>query len=65
MISFVPKEFPELAVYDGVRFQVDERKTPYNQQDKNVPWEEAKIVRNKDGSSYAVTFSKAKLPALT
>ena len=60
MISFVPKEFPELAVYDGVRFQVDERKTPYNQQDKNVPWEEAKIVRNKDGSSYAVTFSKGE-----
>jgi hypothetical protein len=57
VIGFEPAEFPELASYTGVRFQVDENKTPYNKEDKKIQWEDVSIERNKDGVSYTVTFT--------
>lgn len=57
VIAFDQKEFPELASYKGVRFQVDENKTPYNKEDKKITWDDVSIVRNKDGATYTVTFS--------
>ncbi|HTL81384.1 MAG TPA: hypothetical protein VL651_06755 [Bacteroidia bacterium] len=56
VIAFEPSEFPELSVYKGVRFQVDETKTPYNKKDKNIQWEDVNIARNADRKSYTVTF---------
>jgi hypothetical protein len=60
-IAFDPVEFPELTVYKGVRFEVDETKTPYNRADKNIDWEDVSIERNTDGKTFSVTFSKADL----
>ncbi|MEO5641968.1 MAG: hypothetical protein ABIQ40_09615 [Bacteroidia bacterium] len=57
VIGFDPVEFPELASYDGVRFQVDEEKTPYNKEDRKITWEDVSILRNKDGATYTVTFT--------
>ncbi|MDQ3108427.1 MAG: hypothetical protein M3R17_00905 [Bacteroidota bacterium] len=57
VIGFEPAEFPELASYDGVRFQVNEDKTPYNREDKKIKWEDVSIERNRDGVSYTVTFT--------
>lgn len=57
-ISFEPNEFPELNAYKGVRFEVDEAKTPYDKNDKKVQWEDVAIVRNKDGATYTITFTK-------
>lgn len=57
VIDFEPLEFPELASYANVRFQVNEAKTPYDKDDKNIKWEDVSIARNKDGISYTVTFT--------
>lgn len=57
VIGFEPAEFPELASYKGVRFQVDEEKTPYDKEDKKITWEDVSILRNKDGATYTVTFT--------
>ncbi|MCX6310067.1 MAG: hypothetical protein NT084_00320 [Bacteroidetes bacterium] len=57
VIKFDAKEFPELASYEGVRFQVDEKKTPYNTEDKKVVWDDVAIVRNADGATYTVTYT--------
>ncbi|CAN5366182.1 hypothetical protein BH09BAC5_BH09BAC5_12090 [soil metagenome] len=57
VIGFEPTEFPELASYKGVRFQVDEKKTPYDKKDKEIKWEDVSIERNRDGITYTVTFT--------
>lgn len=56
-IRFEPNDFPELSVYKGVRFEVDENKTPYNVNDKKVEWEDVQISRG-EKQSYTVTFTK-------
>lgn len=56
-IKFEPKDFPELAIYKGVRFEVDEAKTPYNADDKKVQWEDVQISRA-EKQAYKVTFTK-------
>ena len=61
VINYEPAEFPELNSYKGVRFEVDEVKTPYNKEDKKVKWEDVQILRNKDGATYTVTFTKDDL----
>ncbi len=57
VIGFEPTEFPELASYKGVRFQVDEIQTPYDKNDKLIKWEDVSIERNSDGRKYTVTFT--------
>ena len=61
-IRFEPNDFPELSVYKGVRFEVDEKKTPYNPEDKKVEWEDVQISRG-EKQSYIVTFSKGEKTA--
>lgn len=63
-IAFDPNEFPELNAYKGVRFQVDEKQTPYDRNDKKVQWEDAQIKRNKDNRTYTVTFTKGDRQAV-
>jgi hypothetical protein len=58
VIKFEQSEFPELASYKSIRFQVDETKTPYDEKDKEIKWEDVSILRNADGVTYAVTFFK-------
>ncbi len=57
-IAYNPAEFPELNAYKGVRFEVDESKTPYNRADSKIQWEDVNITRNPDGATYTVVFTK-------
>lgn len=56
-IAFDPYEFPELAAYKGVRFEVDESQTPYNKEDKKTAWEDVTIKRVKNKNNFKVTFT--------
>lgn len=57
-IDFDPLEFPELNAYKGLRFEVDEKRTPYNRADRKIQWDDARIARNSDGRTLTVTFTK-------
>jgi hypothetical protein len=59
-IKFDPAEFPELTVYKGVRFEVDENKTPYDKNDKKIEWEDVVVKRNRGNETYTVTFTKGE-----
>ncbi|MCU0436045.1 MAG: hypothetical protein MUC87_21490 [Bacteroidia bacterium] len=60
-IDFDPLEFPELNAYKGLRFEVDEARTPYNRADRKIQWDDARIARNSDGRTLTVTFTKDTL----
>lgn len=60
-IDFDPIEFPELNAYKGIRFEVDEARTPYNRADRKIQWDDATIARNSDGRTLTVTFSRDTL----
>lgn len=52
-----PGSFPELTVYKGICFEVDEKRTPYDPQLKYITWDDANVKRNSD-ETYTVTFTK-------
>ncbi|HEU4718219.1 MAG TPA: hypothetical protein VFU15_10310 [Bacteroidia bacterium] len=60
-IKFDPQEFPELAIYKGVRFEVDETKTPYRGSDAKVKWEDAVVTKNRNADTYTITFTRGVL----
>lgn len=60
-IDFDPVEFPELVVYKGVRFEVDEKITPYNRLDRKIQWDDVSVQRNNDGQSLTIRFTKDTL----
>lgn len=57
-IDVDPSEFPELALYKGILFEVDEKKTPYDPELRKVVWEDADIQKSSKDNSYLVTFRK-------
>lgn len=63
-IAFSPSEFPELVAYKGVRFEVDEKETPYNKEDKKVQWEDVAVTRIKNRSLLQVTFTAGTREAI-
>lgn len=62
-IAFDPSEFPELVAYKGVRFEVDEKETPYNKEDKKVQWEDVTITRIKNRTVLRVSFTAGERSA--
>lgn len=58
IIDYNKEEFPELAVFDGVKFQVDDSDQSYDPSLANQIWEDV-IVKRAD-KKYTVTFSRAK-----
>jgi len=58
VIAVDPAEFPELALYKGVRFEVDVEKTPYDPALSKVTWDDAQIAKHASGLVYEVTFFK-------
>lgn len=63
-IAFEPAEFPELVAYKGVRFEVDEKETPYNKDDKKVQWEDVVVSRIKNRDVLRVTFTAGTREAI-
>lgn len=56
MIDYDKEEFPELAVYDGVKFEVSMNDPNYTSEFKNTVWEDVFISRHPDGKNYILTF---------
>ncbi|MFI5149502.1 MAG: hypothetical protein ACHQRM_07180 [Bacteroidia bacterium] len=56
-ISFDKNEFPELAVYEGVSFQVSEDEQAYDPKLAMKEWDNVKVNRHPDGTHYLITFS--------
>lgn len=60
MIDYDKDEFPELAVYDGVKFEIDEQEKTYDPKLASEVWEDVTIGRHNDARHYMVTFKKGK-----
>ncbi len=60
MIDYDKEEFPELAVYDGVKFEVNANDPNYTNEFKNTVWEDVFISRHPDGKNYILTFKIKK-----
>ncbi|HWY10135.1 MAG TPA: hypothetical protein VN026_02360 [Bacteroidia bacterium] len=60
MIDYDKEEFPELAVYDGVKFEVNANEPNYNNGFTKTVWEDVFISRHPDGKSYILTFKLKK-----
>ncbi len=61
VIDYDKEEFPELAVYDGVKFEVNTNDPNYTEQFKNTVWEDVFISRHPDGKNYILTFKVKKI----
>jgi hypothetical protein len=55
-IDYDKEEFPELAVYDGVKFEVSTSDANYTNEFKSTVWEDVFISRHPDGKNYILTF---------
>ncbi len=59
VIDFDKEEFPELALFDNVKFQFIDKKNKYNKEGSSKTWDDVKITRH-DKRHYLVTFTKDK-----
>ncbi len=59
-IDYDKDEFPELAVFDSVKFEVDEKEKNYYPELSVVTWEEVSIRKSSDNEHYKLTFNKGK-----
>lgn len=57
-ISVDEKEFPEIAVYSNMKFEVDDKN--YNPEKAKTLWENVELKRITASTSYQVIFSNAK-----
>ncbi len=55
-IVFDKKQFPELATYDGVSFEVTADEKYYDPKLAMKEWDQVKLARHPDGIHYLVTF---------
>ncbi len=60
VIDYDKEEFPELAVYDGVKFEVNVNEPNYNNEFTKTVWEDVFISRHPDGKNYILTFKIKK-----
>lgn len=59
-IDYKADEFPELAVYNGVKFEIAANDKSYNPKLAERVWDEVAIHRHEDGHHYTITFSSGK-----
>ena len=55
-ISFDEKEFPELAGYKNVVFEIDETETKFNPKDGKTDWNNVEIKKAVKNGRYQITF---------
>jgi hypothetical protein len=58
-----PNSFQEFAAYKGLKFQVDESKTPLNPRDSSEEWNNLELVKGNGKGNYLAKFSNAKKTA--
>lgn len=56
VIDYDKEEFPELAVYDGIKFEVNANDPNYTSDFTKTVWEDVFISRHPDGKNYLLTF---------
>lgn len=57
-ISVDEKEFPEIAIYNGLKFQVEDK--TYDADKANTLWENVEMKRIEGSINYEITFSNSK-----
>jgi hypothetical protein len=58
IVDFNKKEFPEMATYENVIFEVDESKEKFDRANYNVTWESVVLSRGTEAKKYALTLRK-------
>jgi hypothetical protein len=58
IIDYNKEEFPELAVYEGVKFEVSLNEKNYTPAFKTTTWEDVFISRHPEGNNYILTFKQ-------
>jgi hypothetical protein len=58
VIDYNKEEFPELAVYEGVKFQVSLNEKNYTPEFRTTTWEDVFISRHPEGNNYILTFKQ-------
>jgi len=56
-IDYRKEEFPELAVYDGLKFEIAETERAYDQELAQRTWDDVYVRKHEDENHYVVTFS--------
>lgn len=59
-IDYDKEEFPELAVYDGIKFEVSRNDPNYTSEFKNTVWEDVIVSRHPNEKNYILTFKIGK-----
>jgi hypothetical protein len=62
-IEIDPSSFREFAIYKGLKFQVDERKTPFNVKDSEEEWNNLELLKGSEIGTYMAKFSNARKSA--
>ena len=57
-IAYEKREFPELAGFDNVLFEIDETSSDFKAGDENIEWEDVQISKGRVEGTYTVLFSK-------
>lgn len=58
VVDFNKKEFPEMASYENVIFEVDESKEKFDGANYNVTWESIVLSRGTEARKYTLTLKK-------
>ncbi len=58
VVDFNKKEFPEMASYENVIFEVDESKEKFDASNYNVTWESIILARGNEAKKYTLTLKK-------
>lgn len=58
-IEVDPSSFKEFAIYQNLKFQVDESKTPFNKKDSEEEWNNLELLKGSTPGSYLAKFSNA------
>lgn len=59
-IDFKKEEFPELAAYNGIKFQPLEDKKKFHEKLSEKTWDDVFIERSEDNNCYIITFISEK-----
>ncbi|GAB4140618.1 MAG: hypothetical protein Fur0041_15810 [Bacteroidia bacterium] len=57
-VAFDPNEFPEMASYKNVIFEVDETREKFDRGNYNVTWESVKLSKGNAREKYIITLKK-------
>jgi hypothetical protein len=58
VVDFSKKEFPEMASYENVIFEVDESKEKFDAANYGVTWETVTLSRGEEAKKYNLTLKK-------